>query len=118
MKKQTTTTVKIIPGRTVSGKDIRSRMKNKTIREGVYGDGDYSTDEDLLAFTKMSRIEQMNHLRENAKKIAEMQNQLDEATNRKRKRDEEARIEREVQSRLQKLGKESITQQPNDATSK
>lgn len=92
--------LKVIPGRAVTGKDIKRRLKNKTIVPGQYGEQDYTLDEEMYRFRKMSKTEQINAMKENNKKIAEMQQRLAEVADKNYQKQQQAQIEAEVNKRL------------------
>lgn len=103
--------LKIIPGRGLTGRDIKARLKNRTLQGQLFGDDQYMIDEEMGKFTKMNKVEQIEAVRANNKKIAEAEGKLQETTYRKHKAEEEARIEREVKIRMEKLGKQQVQNQ-------
>lgn len=108
MTTQTKSKLKIIPGRGLSGKDIKNRLRNRTLEGQTFGEEAYTLDERMGEFMKMSTTERINAARENYKKVREIQNKLDEATNKQKQRIQEQEIERKVQDRLKELGKEQL----------
>lgn len=110
MKSQTK--LKIIPGRGLTGRDIKNRLRNRTLSGQTFGDDAYTLEEDMVAFSKMSKIEQINEARQNSEKVKKMQNKLEEASNKLEQQKQEKEIERKVQDKLKELGKQESEKQP------
>lgn len=107
----TNTKLKIIPGRGLTGKDIKNRLRNRTLEGQTFGPEHYTIDEEMVNFTKMSKIEQINAARQNAKQVREIQNKLEETNNKIKQRQQEQEIERKVQERLKAAGEEQMKKQ-------
>lgn len=102
----TQTKLKIIPGRGLTGKDIKNRLRNRTLEGQTFGSEAYAIDENMNAFMKMSTVERLEAAKANTQEIRKIQNKLDEATNKQIQRQQEQEIERKVQNRLKELSKE------------
>ena len=55
---QTNTKLKIIPGRGLTGRDIKNRLRNRTLEGQVFGNEAYTLDESMDEFMKMSTVQQ------------------------------------------------------------
>lgn len=102
----TQTKLKIIPGRGLTGKDIKNRLRNRTLEGQVFGGEHYTLDERMDEFQKMSKVEQVNAARQNAQEIKQLQRQMEDMTNKQKQRQQEQEIERKVQDRIKQLGKQ------------
>lgn len=105
--------LKIIPGRGLTGKDIKNRLRNRTLEGQTFGSEAYAIDENMNAFMKMSTVERLEAAKANAQEIRRIQNNLDEATNKQKQRKQEQEIERKVQERMKTIGKEQLANQTN-----
>lgn len=106
--------LKLFPGRGLDGKDIKQRLKNRTLEGQVFGDDAYMVDQKMIEFERASTVERIRLARENAQKIKNAQAVLDEATNERQKREQQQAIERMAQERLAELRKEShLNPNPN-----
>jgi len=103
--------LKIIPGRGLTGRDIKNRLNNRTLEGQSFGNEHYTMDEEMARFTKMTKVEQITAVKENSKKIKDIQERLDKAASYAEQRKMEAEIERKVQAKLQELGKQQFEKQ-------
>ncbi|AXH74805.1 MAG: hypothetical protein [Microviridae sp.] len=108
MPTQTKSKLKIIPGRGLTGKDIKNRLRNRTLEGQTFGPEAYAIDENMNAFMKMSTVERLEAAKANASEIRRIQNNLDEANNKQKQKMQEQEIERKVQERMKEIGKEQI----------
>lgn len=104
--------LKIFPGRGLSGKDIKNRLRNRTLQGQVFGEESYMLDENMAKFTKMSKVEQIQAARENNSAMKETQRKLEHADSARKQKLAEQEIERKVQEKLKEMGKEQLKQQP------
>jgi len=109
MKTTTQTKLKIIPGRGLTGKDIKNRLRNRTLEGQTFGSEAYAIDENMNAFMKMSTVERLEAAKANAQEIKRIQNTLDETNNKMKQRQQEQEIERKVQDRLKEMAKQQTT---------
>lgn len=105
--------LKIFPGRGLTGKDIKNRLRNRTLQGQTFGEDSYMLDENMAKFTKMSRVEQIQAARENNSAMRDVQRKLDEANNANKKRLAEQEIERKVQEKLREMGREQFKSTSN-----
>lgn len=70
--------LKIFPGRGLSGKDIKNRLRNRTLQAQTFGEESYMVDENMAKFTKMSKVEQIQAARENNSAMREAQRKLEQ----------------------------------------
>ena len=110
---QTNTKLKIIPGRGLTGRDIKNRLKNRTLEGQVFGNEAYTLDEEMDKFMKMSTVEQRAAIKENGEKIREIQKNLEGVDNQRKQRQQEQEIERKVQARMQEIGREQFKKDQN-----
>ena len=113
MKTQTGPTLKIIPGRGLTGRDIKNRLRNRTLEGQVFGNEAYTMNESMDEFMKMSTTEQRAAIKENGAKIKEIQKSIGEAENARVQRQMEQEIERKVQERMKEIGKEQFKKDQN-----
>lgn len=106
----TQTKLKIIPGRGLTGKDIKNRLRNRTLEGQTFGPEAYAIDENMNAFMKMSTVERLEAAKANAQEIRKIQASLDETANKQKQRQQEQEIERKVQDRLKEMGKQQQNQ--------
>jgi len=106
MTKQTK--LKIIPGRGLTGKDIKNRLRNRTLEGQTFGEESYTLDEQMVAFTKMTKIEQVNAARANAAEVRNIQRDLEEVNNKQQQRMKEQEIERRVNEKMKVIGREQV----------
>lgn len=111
MKTTTQTKLKIIPGRGLTGKDIKNRLRNRTLEGQTFGSEAYAIDENMNAFMKMSTVERLEAAKANNTEIKRIQNTLEEATNKQKQRQQEQEIERKVQERMKEIGKDELKKQ-------
>ena len=112
--KPTTPKLKIIPGRGLNGRDIKNRLRNRTLEGQVFGNEAYTLDENMDAFMKMSSVEQRNAIKANGEKIREIQKNLEGVDNQRKQRQQEQEIERKVQERMKEIGKEQFKKDQNN----
>jgi len=105
---QTNTKLKIIPGRGLTGRDIKNRLNNRTLEGQIFGKEAYTLDENMDAFMKMSTVEQREAIKKNGEKIREIQSNLEQVDNARKQRQHEQEIERKVQERMKEIGKEQF----------
>lgn len=103
--------LKVIPGRGLSGRALKARLKNRTLDGMSFGAEHYTTDEEMVNFTKLSKVEQVNQARQNAQKVRDIKRNLEELAEANKKRIEEAEIERRIQAKLKEIGQQQIQQQ-------
>jgi len=111
---QTNTKLKIIPGRGLTGRDIKNRLKNRTLEGQIFGKEAYTLDESMDEFMKMNTVQQREAIKKNGEKIREIQSNLEQVDNARKQRQHEQEIERKVQERMKEIGKEQFK---NDHTS-
>lgn len=109
MKTTTQTKLKIIPGRGLTGKDIKNRLRNRTLEGQTFGSEAYAIDENMNAFMKMSTVERLETAKANNTEIRRIQKTLDETNNKIKQRQQEQEIERKVQDKLKELGKQQTS---------
>lgn len=107
-------TIKVIPGRSVTGKELKARLRNKTLEGQVFGNDAYTLDEEMTKFMKMSRVEQINAIKANNKEIKRMQQSLDNETNEKQRKQQAAAIDRAVEKRLKEMNKQNQNSTENE----
>lgn len=112
--KTSTRKLKLIPGRGLSGRDIKARLRNRTLSGQTFGPDAYMLDENMDEFMKMSTVERVNKIRENNRRINQIQAKLDKATSEKSKREQEQKIEQEVQKRMNEIGKQHSKNPSNE----
>lgn len=105
-------TLKVIPGRGLNGKDIKRRLKNKTLQGELFGSESYLVDKEMLAHTKLNKVQQVLAAREGERKIAEMEEKLQRKNDEKNRKQEEERINRLAEAKM----KENLKKQTNDTT--
>lgn len=110
---QTKSKLKIIPGRGLSGRDIKNRLRNRTLEGQMYGREAYTVDEEMDKFMKMSQVEQREAIKNNSEKIKEIQANLETVDNARKQRQQQQEIERRVQDKLKELGKQEFDKQQN-----
>lgn len=103
--------LKIIPGRGLTGRDIKNRLRNRTLEGQTFGNEHYTLDESMDKFTKMSKVEQIAAVKENNAAIQKIQRQLDEVTNKQEQRQKEQEIERRVQEKMKEIAKQELENQ-------
>lgn len=94
---------KVIPGLSLTSKDIRSRLRNRTIQPEHYDNSAYIQSEELIAIQKMNKVEREMAARQNQKEIEEIQSRLDKTLNAKKAKQEEQRIDKLANDRLKQL---------------
>ncbi len=104
--------LKIFPGRGLTGRDIKNRIRNRTLQGQVFDEDSYQLDESMDKFNKASKVEQIRLAKENSKEIAEIQRKLDAANKRNEQKAHEAEIERKVQEKLKEMAKEELKNNP------
>lgn len=104
-------TLKIIPGRGLSGRELKRRLHNRTMSGSTYGDESYMQDESMVAFTKMNKIEQIRAAKENAAEVRRIQNELENAESKRQERLKEQEIERRVNEKMKSIANQQIQQQ-------
>lgn len=107
-KQQTKSTkrLKIIPGRGLTGIDIKKRLRNRTLEGQTFGDDAYAMNDEMNDFMRMNKVEQLNAARANNLKMHELQNKLDNVFNEKQKKLQEQQIETKIQKRLKEINNE------------
>ena len=113
MKTTTAAKLKIIPGRGLSGRDIKNRLRNRTLEGQTFGAEAYTLDENMNEFLKMSTVQQRNAIKANGEKIREIQKELEGVDNARKQRQQEQEIERKVQERMKEIGKEQFKKDQN-----
>lgn len=113
MKTQTAPRLKIIPGRGLTGRDIKNRLRNRTLEGEKFGNEAYTLDESMDEFMKMSTVQQREAIKANGEKIREIQKNLDGVENQRKQRQQEQEIERKVQERMKEIGKEQFKKDQN-----
>lgn len=111
---QTNTKLKIIPGRGLTGRDIKNRLRNRTLEGQVFGNEAYTLDESMDEFMKMSTVQQREAIKANGQKIREIQKNLEGVDNQRKQRQQEQEIERMVQERIKEIGKEQFKKDSNE----
>lgn len=115
--KTTTPKLKIIPGRGLTGRDIKNRLRNRTLEGQTFGSESYTLNENMDEFMKMSTVQQREAIKANGEKIREIQKNLEGVDNQRKQRQQEQEIERKVQERMKEIGKEQFKKdQQNDKT--
>lgn len=104
MTTQSLKKLKIIPGRGLTGRDIKNRLRNRTLEGQTFGSEAYTLDENINKFMKMSTVEKLEAAKANSKEIQRIQKSLEEATNKQKQRQQEHEIERKVQERMKAIG--------------
>lgn len=105
------TKLKIIPGRGLTGKELKIRLRNRTMTGSSYGEESYMQDESMLAFTKMNRVQQIEAAKANAAEVRRIQNELEYAETKRQARLKDQEIERKVQEKLKELANQQILTQ-------
>jgi len=105
--------LKIIPGRGLTGRDIKNRLRNRTLEGQAFGDESYTLDESMVSFTKLTKVEQIEAARKNGEKVREIKRNLEGIEQQQRKRQEEAEIERKVQAKLQEIARQQFDNNQN-----
>lgn len=103
--------LKVIPGRGLSGRALKARLKNRTLEGQSFGSENYTLDEDMVEFTKLSKVEQVNAARANAQKVKEIKRNLETVANANKKRMDELEINRKVQEKLKQIAAEQLQKQ-------
>jgi len=111
--KTTTPKLKIIPGRGLTGRDIKNRLRNRTLEGQIFGNESYTLDENMDEFMKMSTVQQREAIKLNAIKVKEIQDKLNQVDNARKRREQEQQIEKIVQERMKEIGKEEVNKQQN-----
>lgn len=111
--KTTAPKLKIIPGRGLTGRDIKNRLRNRTLEGNTFGKEAYTLDESMDEFMKMSSTEQRAAIKANGEKIKEIHKDLEDANNARKQRWHEQEIERKVQERMKEIGKIEFEKQSN-----
>jgi len=62
----------------------------------------------MVAFTKMTKIEQVNAARANAAEVRNIQRDLEEVNNKQQQRMKEQEIERRVNEKMKVIGREQV----------
>lgn len=101
---------RVIPGLSLSSKQIKSRLQNRTLQKHQYEESDYIKSEDLIAITRMNKVEREMAHRHTLYEIEQAQKRIEESSNRKK-----AKLEEE---RINKLANERLAQMQNDVVKK
>lgn len=105
---------RVIPGLSLSSNQIRSRLKNRTLQKHQYDESDYINSEDLIAITKMNKVEREMAHRQTLQEINDAQKRIEESSNRKKAKLEEERINRLANERLAQMQKDVVKKEiPN-----
>lgn len=106
MKTTTAPKLKIIPGRGLTGRDIKNRLRNRTLEGQTFGNEAYTLDESMDEFMKMSTVQQREAIKANGEKIRKIQKDLEGVDNQRKQRQQEQEIERKVKARMEEIAKE------------
>jgi len=104
-------TLKIIPGRGLSGRELKMRLRNRTMSGSSFGEESYMQDESMLAFTKMNRVQQIEAAKANAAEVRRIQSELEHAETKRQARMKEQEIERRVSEKMKSIANQQIQQQ-------
>jgi len=91
-------------------KDLSASLNQGTKEVQTFGEEAYMLNEEMDKYMKMSKTEQIAATRENSQKLANIQKELEGATDKRKQRMQEQEIERKVQERLNELGKQQQNQ--------
>lgn len=102
---KSTSRLKIIPGRGLTGRDIQRRLRNRTLEGQIFGDDAYTINEEINEFMKMNTVERINQAREKSKQLKELQNKLDNSIKERDQKLLDQKLENEVKKRMEAISK-------------
>lgn len=105
--------IKVIKGRSVTGRELKARLRNKTLEGQTFGADAYTLDEEMTKFMRMSRVEQIEAIKKNNANIRKMQSDLDNENNEKKRKQQQNAIDRAVENRLKEMAKQQPQQKSN-----
>lgn len=112
MTTKSTGKLKLIPGRGLTGIDIKKRLRNRTLEGQIFGSDAYAMNEEMNKFMKMSKTEQIAKVRSNNIEIKKLQNKLEQETNEQKRKLQEQDIENKIQERIKEIVKQQSQQKP------
>lgn len=99
--------LKIIPGRGLDGKGIKRRLANKTLEGKIFGPESYTLDQNMVEFTQMSRVEQIEAARNNSKAIKTLQDNMAKSIKEAQEKEQERILEARVAERLKEIANQT-----------
>jgi len=99
--------LKVIPGRGLSGRDLKRRLNNRTAIQASLGPEHYTLDEQMTKFTRMSRTEQVSEIRRNNAQIKQLQDSLSKQAEEQDKIRLANKIEEMAKEKLAEIQKQS-----------